>query len=87
MLTQKKIKKINHLKAKTRRKVSVLLAAYHSVTVIPNETLNCHIMLFRSTQSWLQWLERWLAMISWKDFTPTASHRVCSLHFAGGKKT
>ena len=29
-----KLKKINHLKAKTRRKVAVLLAAYHSVIVI-----------------------------------------------------
>ena len=26
-------------------------------------------------------------MISRKDFNPTASHRVCSLHFAGRKKT
>ena len=26
--------------------------------------------------------KRWLAMISRKGFSPTASHRVCSLHFA-----
>ena len=26
-------------------------------------------------------------MVSRKDFTPRASHRVCSLHFGGGKKT
>ena len=26
-------------------------------------------------------------MTSRKDFTPTVSHRVCSVHFPGGKKT
>ena len=46
-----KLKKISHLKAKTRKKVVVLLVAYHSVTVIQDETLNCHIILFRRTQS------------------------------------
>ena len=46
-----KSKKINQLKAKTRRKVAVLPAAYHSVTVIQNKTPNCRIMLFRTTHS------------------------------------
>ena len=46
-----KLKKVNQLKAKTRRKVAVLPAAYHSVTVIQNKTPNCRIMLFRTTHS------------------------------------
>ena len=29
----------------------------------------------------------WLSKISRKDFIPTKSHRVCSSHFEGGKKT
>ncbi|XP_065683449.1 uncharacterized protein LOC136096194 [Hydra vulgaris] len=29
----------------------------------------------------------WLAKISRKDFTPSSSHRVCSAHFHGNKKT
>ncbi|XP_012564728.2 uncharacterized protein LOC105849002 [Hydra vulgaris] len=29
----------------------------------------------------------WLAKISRKDFTPSSSHRVCSAHFQGNKKT
>ena len=31
--------------------------------------------------------KRWLANISRKDFKPTITHRVCSAHFEGGKKT
>ena len=31
--------------------------------------------------------KKWLAMISRKNFLPSASHRVCSAHFEGGKKT
>ena len=45
-----KLKKIDQLKAKTQRKVMVLLVAYNSVTVIQNETLNCRTMLFRRAQ-------------------------------------
>ncbi len=30
---------------------------------------------------------KWLAMISRKNFVPSTSHRVCSAHFEGGKKT
>ena len=29
----------------------------------------------------------WLSKISRKNFTPSTSHRVCSEHFVGGKKT
>lgn len=31
--------------------------------------------------------KRWLINISRKNFKPTSSHRVCSAHFEGGKKT
>eukprot|EP00794_Sanderia_malayensis_P005136 gene5136-biopygen4188 len=31
--------------------------------------------------------KKWLAMISRKNFVPSTSHRVCSDHFEGGKKT
>ena len=31
--------------------------------------------------------EKWLAMISRKNFVPSASQRVCSAHFEGGEKT
>ena len=31
--------------------------------------------------------KKWLHMISRKDFYPGPGHRVCSQHFAGGKKT
>ena len=30
---------------------------------------------------------RWLHKISRKNFSPSTGHRVCSLHFEGGKKT
>ena len=30
---------------------------------------------------------RWINLISRKDFSPTIGHRVCSLHFPGGRKT
>ena len=46
-----KFKKIYQLKAITRREVAVLPVAYHFVTAIQNETLNCRIMLFQKTQS------------------------------------
>ena len=42
-----------------------------SFYVIPNKTLR----------------KAWLSKISRKDFIPTKSHRVCSSHFEGGKKT
>ena len=31
--------------------------------------------------------KRWINLISRKDFSPTTGHRVCSLHFPGGRKT
>ena len=31
--------------------------------------------------------KEWLNKISRKNFNPTATHRVCSAHFVGGKKT
>ncbi len=31
--------------------------------------------------------KRWINLISRKDFSPTIGHRVCSLHFPGGRKT
>ena len=31
--------------------------------------------------------KKWLHMISRKSFVPSTSHRVCSKHFEGGKKT
>ena len=31
--------------------------------------------------------KKWLLMISRKDFKPSISHRVCSAHFTGGRKT
>ena len=31
--------------------------------------------------------KRWIEKISRKSFNPSAGHRVCSLHFVGGKKT
>ena len=40
-------------------------------------------MLFQRTQ---KFKKRWLAMINRKDFTTTASRKVCSLYLAGGKK-
>ena len=30
---------------------------------------------------------KWLCMIRRKNFVPSSSHRVCSVHFVGGKKT
>ena len=78
-----KLKKIDQLKTKTRRKVAVLLVAYHSVTVIQNETLELSYYVIPKDS---KLRKRLLAVISRKDFTSAASHRVCSLHFAGGKK-
>ena len=78
-----KLKKIDQLKTKTRRKVAVLLVAYHSVTVIQNETLELSYYVIPKDS---KLRKRLLAVISRKDFTSIASHRVCSLHFAGGKK-
>ena len=31
--------------------------------------------------------KKWLSLISRKNFVPSTSHRVCSVHFTGGKKT
>ena len=31
--------------------------------------------------------KKWINLISRKDFSPTSGHRVCSLHFPGGKKS
>ena len=31
--------------------------------------------------------KRWINLISRRDFSPTIGHRVCSLHFPGGRKT
>ena len=31
--------------------------------------------------------KRWINLISRKDLPPTIGHRVCSLHFPGGRKT
>lgn len=31
--------------------------------------------------------KRWLHKISRKNFSPSSGHRVCSLHFEGGRKT
>ena len=31
--------------------------------------------------------KKWLHKISCKNFNPTTGHRVCSVHFEGGKKT
>ena len=31
--------------------------------------------------------KKWINLISRKDFSPTTGHRVCSLHFPGGRKT
>ena len=51
----------------------------NSVTVIQNE-----ISLFPKDS---KLRKIWLPVISRKDFTPTASHRVCSLHLPGEKET
>lgn len=59
-----------------------ILPADHCVTVIQNETLNCRIINTKD----LKLRKRLLAKISRKDYTLTASHRICSAHFAGGKK-
>ena len=77
-----KLKKINHLKAKTWRKVAVLLVVYQCYS---NSQRNPELSYYVIPKD-SKFKKRLLAMINRKDFTTTASHKVFSLYLAGGKK-
>eukprot|EP00795_Rhopilema_esculentum_P007414 gene7413-biopygen8695 len=52
-----------------------------------NPALSFYQFPFGNRQEKIDLRKRWISLISRKDFKPTNGHRVCSVHFVGGKKT